>query len=75
MRKGIFYISILLGVATQELKAQACSDPGICTIGTLYSATTADTVSGTDYTKAELDELLNNYLWGLNCPLSTQKGF
>ena len=74
MKTGFLYILILLGIATQELQGQACSDPGICTIGSLYSATTADTVSGTDYTKADLDELLNVNIYGEKYHLSAEAG-
>jgi len=74
MRIGFLYIFILLGFATQQLQAQACSDPGLCTIGSLYSATSADTVSGTDYTKADLEELLNVSIYGEKYHLSTEAG-
>lgn len=55
--------------------SQACSDPGICTIGPLFSASSADTVSGTDFTKADLNELLNSTFLGEKYSLSAELGY
>ena len=74
MRKGFWYIFILICSIRQELQAQVCSDPGLCTIGSLNSATSADTVSTTDYTKADLEELLNVSIYGERYNISTEAG-
>ena len=54
-----FYSALVMvcGIAQFSL-AQGCSDPGICTIGSLNPETTKDTVTCIDYTQAELEELL-----------------
>lgn len=73
--RNILILSILLLLAAfQKLSAQACSDPGICTIGSLYSATSADTVSGTDYTNAEIEELMNVSISSEKYNLSIEAG-
>jgi hypothetical protein len=61
MKTWALYIVLFTSlVLIQEAgRAQGCSDPGICTIGTLNSETTKDSVSGVDFENAGLEELLS----------------
>ncbi|HHZ66083.1 MAG TPA: hypothetical protein EYN51_11415 [Flavobacteriales bacterium] len=54
-------LSILLTLCLFFGKAagQGCSDPGICTSGSLNAANTQDSTSRIDFTEASFDELLN----------------
>lgn len=56
MRK---WIVIILLLGTYWAKGQGCSDPGICTIGTLNSATSKDSASAFNVDSASLEDLLN----------------
>lgn len=59
MRRFIPIILFCIAFTPKQLFSQACSDPGFCTIGTLNTATLADTLAGTDYKKAGFEDLLN----------------
>lgn len=75
MMKRIRIISFLLVCHYHYAISQACSDPGICTIGPLFSASSADTVTGTDFTKAGLDELLNSTFLSEKFSLSAELSY
>lgn len=55
--KHIWILVVALAVHLNG-HGQGCSDPGICTIGTLNSGTSQDTVSGFDPDSASLEQLL-----------------
>lgn len=55
--------------------SQGCSDPGICTIGALNSASSADSVSRTDFTSADIDELLNTAILNEKYNLAAEIGY
>ncbi|MGE0566483.1 MAG: hypothetical protein AB7O73_00925 [Bacteroidia bacterium] len=59
MRNLVFITLLILVFLPKKILPQACSDPGLCTIGTLFTATAADTVSGIDYKNTGLDALMN----------------
>ncbi len=56
------YFGILIAVlclSYGRALAQGCSDPGICTSGSLNAANTQDSTSKIDFTEASFEELLN----------------
>lgn len=59
MRRFLPIFLFCIVIAPKQSLSQACSDPGLCTIGTLNTATLADTLSGTDYKNAGFSDLLN----------------
>ncbi|NRA13290.1 MAG: hypothetical protein HRT57_15190 [Crocinitomicaceae bacterium] len=63
MKTWALYIVLFASlVLTQNVgHAQGCSDPGLCTIGTLNSETTKDSVSEVDFENASLEELMSVY--------------
>lgn len=52
-------IAILLSIQLIQAHGQGCSDPGICTIGTLNSGSTQDTVSAINFADADIVTLMN----------------
>lgn len=58
MMKGTWVIALFFAAVWNHSFGQGCSDPGLCTIGSLNSEITKDTVSGVDFTEADLDQLL-----------------
>jgi len=75
MKKSGLIIAILFIFSTKNSMAQGCSDPGICTIGSLNSASTADSVSRTDFTKADIDELLNTAILSEKYNFGVEMGY
>lgn len=55
-----FYVVVSISLLCYSYNfGQGCSDPGLCTTGTLNSGGMKDTVSSIDYTQADLSSLLN----------------
>lgn len=75
MLKRIHIILFIFLCSVGNVFSQACSDPGICSIGPLFSASSADSVTGTDFTKAEIEELLNSTFLGEKYSLSAEFGY
>jgi len=60
MKKTIVPALVILFTITRHIiLAQGCSDPGICTSGTLNASNTQDSTSSLDFTEAGFEALLN----------------
>ena len=60
MKNRLLFIGLLwLTIGSMPAAmGQGCSDPGICTVGSLNSESTKDSVSHVDYTEAGIEQLL-----------------